>query len=47
MLKAEEAKKQTGMPPAPQRQNKGEPGEGKELFLQNYEERKASQQKSG
>jgi len=39
MIKQEEAKKATGMPPVPARQSADRP-QSKELFRQNYEERK-------
>jgi hypothetical protein len=48
MLKAEEAKKQTGMPPAPQRQSRLNMRDSKDrLLYQNFEERKESRTKLG
>jgi hypothetical protein len=40
MIKQEEAKKQTGIPPVPPRQGALNRPQSKELFKQNYEERK-------
>jgi hypothetical protein len=45
MIKQEEAKK-TGIPPVPPRQSALDRPNSKELFRQNYEERKASAAKT-